>query len=925
MKNTIMKTKTLLPLWLLVAVFCVQSSVYTLHAQQRQDAMYVFRNDGKFNAFFYDDIERIALSMIDTLGALHDSYVVQEFYAMDTVYRIPLSAIDSVSFITPETKYKEGVVKMEESLQNYITAVNGMTLTLAANTPAGLLPKTGTKLALLEVNDDFPYGFAGIVSNVSNDNGSYTVACDSVDLTDLFDQLVIKVAAKGEMNPDVKEARVRRRAEYELGPTHIDLPQVGGSLSLTSSFGFTDQLSADIGASVGFQIKPSLDIRAFLYVGLLSGMQFTSTVRAAMETELSVGISGSFTCHADVPITTIPIPLGQPFIREDIDFGFFGEGQGSLNTTYKLKSTARVYGYTYFDSSLYGHREIDANAKILSLEDEWSALTGKVSISTGIYLEAATVVLKKNVAKASIRGDAGIRIDMEAELKAEDLDLLTVALPSDKAVEVLNRKTLIYDILNRDASLSICGFTDVQAIAKAGSWTTSKKAEETFTLPWGGSGGLVPKFLEVVAMPDPYDDTHATLWAKLGRKTPFPNRIGFTVLDDKGSVVNTFWNRYDYWMGEPGEFEVSATNLQPGIKYTAYPITSFFAWDLPAKPTVEFMTTVEGLQLSQEIVSFEYDETETKVVNIGTNCTNLTVKPEKEARWLTATLVKKTLQLTCTENNGNDIREAVLIVSGLSPKGETITAKLIVSQLPEVHGFLMVKQEDEAPKFMSYNPYYVNTPLHVVPTKEEQEQDGWRPYTMGWAVPLYDLNDDVEDIFVRYRYFKPDEQGNINLVKDGLTMKGTFDKKTGMGRGTFELNTSFQYRQASWDALVNYYRFHIGGENVDVFNSLYEATIAHQVKGTFTIGPSSEGESTYVFTLTGEGTYRVNGTYINEITNWEVNGFGYGYEYPNAQLGTATLSLYPECLEPYNEDGTPGEIPCTFDINKYQLHYRFSE
>ena len=73
MKNTIMKTKTLLPLWLLVAVFCVQSSVYTLHAQQRQDAMYVFRNDGKFNAFFYDDIERIALSMVDTLGALHDS------------------------------------------------------------------------------------------------------------------------------------------------------------------------------------------------------------------------------------------------------------------------------------------------------------------------------------------------------------------------------------------------------------------------------------------------------------------------------------------------------------------------------------------------------------------------------------------------------------------------------------------------------------------------------------------------------------------------------------------------------------------------------------------------------------------------------------------------------------------------------------
>ena len=42
-------------------------------AQQRQDAMYIFRNDGVFNAFFFDDIERIDFSMVDTLGALHDN------------------------------------------------------------------------------------------------------------------------------------------------------------------------------------------------------------------------------------------------------------------------------------------------------------------------------------------------------------------------------------------------------------------------------------------------------------------------------------------------------------------------------------------------------------------------------------------------------------------------------------------------------------------------------------------------------------------------------------------------------------------------------------------------------------------------------------------------------------------------------------
>ena len=68
-------------------------------AQQRQDALYIFRNDGQFNAFFYGDISRICYSKIDTLGVEQPDYVVQEVYALDTLYRIPISAIDSVAFV----------------------------------------------------------------------------------------------------------------------------------------------------------------------------------------------------------------------------------------------------------------------------------------------------------------------------------------------------------------------------------------------------------------------------------------------------------------------------------------------------------------------------------------------------------------------------------------------------------------------------------------------------------------------------------------------------------------------------------------------------------------------------------------------------------------------------------------------------------
>ena len=42
-------------LTLLLSVFSVQ----TANAQAKQDALYIFRNDGGFNAFFYDDIDHI--------------------------------------------------------------------------------------------------------------------------------------------------------------------------------------------------------------------------------------------------------------------------------------------------------------------------------------------------------------------------------------------------------------------------------------------------------------------------------------------------------------------------------------------------------------------------------------------------------------------------------------------------------------------------------------------------------------------------------------------------------------------------------------------------------------------------------------------------------------------------------------------------
>ena len=107
--------------WLRMTMVVMAAMIFgvlPVSAQANQDALYIFRNDGQFNAFFFGDIDRIEYSKIDTLGVEQADYVVQEVYALDTVCRIPISAIDSIAFVTPENKIRADVFCPDKSIAN---------------------------------------------------------------------------------------------------------------------------------------------------------------------------------------------------------------------------------------------------------------------------------------------------------------------------------------------------------------------------------------------------------------------------------------------------------------------------------------------------------------------------------------------------------------------------------------------------------------------------------------------------------------------------------------------------------------------------------------------------------------------------------------------------------------------------------------
>ena len=95
----------------LLAVVCgLQLSAQTI---VDAEAFYIYRNDGDFNGFFYDEVKEMRYSKIDLDSVAHDEYVVQDVVTKDSVYRIPLCAIDSIGFVQPD-------IIISEKLKHYV-------------------------------------------------------------------------------------------------------------------------------------------------------------------------------------------------------------------------------------------------------------------------------------------------------------------------------------------------------------------------------------------------------------------------------------------------------------------------------------------------------------------------------------------------------------------------------------------------------------------------------------------------------------------------------------------------------------------------------------------------------------------------------------------------------------------------------------
>lgn len=523
--------------------------------QAEQDALYIFRNDGRFNAFFFGDIDHFEYSCIDTLGIEHDDYVVQEVYALDSVFRIPLSAIDSISFVTPETKYKADVIMADRSIVNYITASDSVSwIRLSSDVPSNLLPQKGDKWILRHVSPYTPDGFGGLVTAVTLSGASTTVTVEPMEPDEVYEQAVIKTAVGSQSQSEAKS-----RADIYRYEKFIEIPPYQGDVTLSGSKDIINTLDVGYISSASalghykYYFKPTIHARSFLNIGL-NGVNFDSYLQINAEVEYSGKVSGTFSQRVDLPYPSIytffrfddGLPDTEAYAKLLWKAGMAFEGAGTVKLESEVAGKYSVTASARYYKPLLGSGQWTADYDATPYEGNKSLLNvlgGDYTLSLSFMAEAAIQV---PMPWLKTSGGCGMRAELgqKTVIDASPLYYLTA---SDELEQTYWRDHT-YEKADKENAVMTTPYAslDVYTIGYGMQFSLAKPNIELLRVGLG----FVPdiKDLDVeTGLDTKYGICQGLASYRIRRALCGPAQVGLVLLDIEDHIADIYWRPTTYW------------------------------------------------------------------------------------------------------------------------------------------------------------------------------------------------------------------------------------------------------------------------------------------------------------------------------------------------------------------------------------------
>ncbi len=545
-----MKTMKFLFGMLLAAVCSIQTMAQTI---EDGEAFYIYRNDGDFDGFFYDDVQEMRFSKIGVDSLEYDDFVVQEVVTADSIYRIPLCAIDSIGFVQPEIEFNPRLKIMEDlgMLQYMLPRYWYMPdlIRFDPKMPRDLVPKVGDVLVSFD-EETFPEkkGIGGKVVSVDIYDDEINVSIETLtSLHDIFTRFITieHLTAAPDGSQKVRMAGYRQMQEA-MAPKKkaisydSDIFKFDGTLTHEFKYGDHKSISAslDVGIRVGVSVCYDIDIdHIFMKTSMRENLSlqtgFTAQFSGDWEPPLAEKLQKALAIRfpAQFPIfETHPIP--NVFFR--------------ANGTLALKTTLPKISYNAKQLVIFSDRtgsmlncRFNDNVQFLEPNQDFFEASG-ASLSLSGFMQAgikfAADIATNSWVKDFFHGDIGLTTYVGPKISGS-LECDLAQLAKGNFYESISNSALNFSLCNIDMEASASIFCK-------GVGSDKEKFGEASYAFGESQYFLVPKLETFDVTQDENDRT------RVGIDINWANKLLYLGSTSAGYVIKRFDEESQKWVEE---------------------------------------------------------------------------------------------------------------------------------------------------------------------------------------------------------------------------------------------------------------------------------------------------------------------------------------------------------------------------------------
>ena len=625
----------------LIALLLLASAGQSVTAQE---AFYVYRNDGDFNGFFYDQVKRMNLSKIDYDGVEHDDYVIQEIETEDSLYRIPLLAIDSIGFQQPEIILNPRLKNMDETgLVQYIDQCSSQNIYLTKDIPRDQVPQPGDVLVTYD-NELFNFwgtedfsGFACKVLVVYDEGDWYNVFVGLLtDLSDIFVQFI----TTEEVVQNESGQQARRLAGWH--PDDAALTRGIQGAGSTSLIDFTLPLKKEFkvgdNGTIGAEVDLSMNVKMAAVYQISMKSFFIKTV---VREDCTIGskIYGKYSgdCEYEIPglpklLRSIKFPAVAPLLQTRPLPTAFLRASGEMGAELSLPSVKFTGIQTFIIDndqkpmmSFHGEvREPEEGPEKGILENTDLSVYFKGAVQIGVKfsanIETNDWIEDLFMAGVSLNLYLGPQVNAELDFKSNLQDIVNGSVNVYKAMKdsYINVTGLAANIEAKGALKLLDQTEDEKFAEKNYNWLEMK---------WK----LFPNFSGNVT----YDTARGTINTDVLATDPVfvPTHLGMGVYTfdketEEYQMVDSKFHNYTYFLsGKLGNDLKFSFDKLPCGRYMLRPLMKTLGYVIPATPTWDVVVTPyirHGVESTMEDEEVEASEAKAEIP-FRTNADNVEV------------------------------------------------------------------------------------------------------------------------------------------------------------------------------------------------------------------------------------------------------------------------------------------------------------